>query len=125
MSGSTAPIDIDNDNGSVVLTDMSGPLQVSTDNWSEADAHLSSPTVTADADNGNATPSSSPLTTVVATTDNGLNYCLVVSTTARPTASEVTDQQRQPHRGPAHRPTSARTITIHTDNGSATARTAR
>ncbi|MET0147322.1 MAG: hypothetical protein ABW328_21440 [Ilumatobacteraceae bacterium] len=124
VTGTTGPVAVDADDGTVVLTSVTGPLDVSTDNGRVEGVDLGSATTTADSDNGRVTLEfSAAPTTVVATTDNGsvevvvpadgTTYRLSLETGNGSRIAEVPDD-----------PASDRSITLRTDNGSVTARTA-
>jgi len=123
VSGSDAPITIDGDNGSVRVADVSGPLQLSTDNGRVEGTRLRSPTVTADADNGRVQLGFvvAP-TTVVATSSNGSVEVVVPDDGTAYRVDVRADNGSEDGDVPTD-PASTRTITVRTDNGSATVRT--
>lgn len=123
VSGSTAPLTLDADNGSIRLADVSGPLQVSTDNGSVEGTRLQSETVTADSDNGRVQLefAAAPMT-VVATSNNGRVEVVVPPDGTAYRVDARTDSGSETIDVPTD-PTSTRTITLRTDNGSVTART--
>jgi putative adhesin len=116
------PVDLDTDNGSIEAGSLSGRLAVQADNGSITAERLRSSVVVAETDNGSVTIELvEPPDTVEARSDNGRvevilpntedAYDLDISTDN----GDISDDIRTD-------PTSARRITIETDNGDATAR---
>ena len=124
MTGTTAAVDVNADNGSVELASVSGPLDVSTDNGRVEGVDLGSSTVTADSDNGRVALefSVAPMT-VVATTENGSVEVVVPDDGTAYRLSLDTDNGSTNPDVPTD-PASDRSITLRTDNGSVTARLA-
>jgi hypothetical protein len=123
VAGSAAPVTIDGDNGSIMLLDMAGPLQLSTDNGRVEATQLRSDTVTADSDNGRVQLEfAAAPTTVVATSNNGRVEVVVPADGTAYRVDARTDSGSETIDVPTD-PTSPRTITLRTDNGSVTART--
>jgi hypothetical protein len=123
ITGSDAPIAVDGDNGSIRLADVSGPLQLATDNGRVEATQLRSQTVTVDADNGRVHLEFAVApTTVVATSNNGGVEVVVPNDGAAYRVDVQTDNGSEDVAVPTD-PTSARSITLRTDNGSVTART--
>lgn len=123
ITGSSAPIDVDADNGSVELTAVSGPLQISSDNGRVEGTQLSSSTATADSDNGRVVLEfATAPTTVVATSDNG-RVDIVVPGDGTSYRVDVRSENGSETVEVPSDPSSDRTITARTDNGSVTVRT--
>jgi DUF4097 and DUF4098 domain-containing protein YvlB len=123
VRGTTQPVTIDNDNGSVEIADVSGPLNVTTDNGRISGSQLRAATVTADTDNGRILLEFAVApTTVVATGDNGRIEVVVPNDGTAYRVNVQSDNGSETVEVPTD-PSSARTITIRTDNGAATART--
>lgn len=123
VTGSDGPVSIDGDNGSIRLSDLSGPLQLSTDNGSVDATQLRSATVTADADNGHVQLEfATAPTTVVATSDNGRVEVVVPDDGTAYRVDMRSDNGAENIEVPSDS-SSSRTLTIRTDNGSATVRT--
>lgn len=123
VTGSDAPITIDGDNGSIRLSDVSGPLQLATDNGRVEATRLRSSTVTADADNGRVQLEfAAAPTTVVATSNNG-RVEVVVPNDGTAYRVDVRSNNGSENVDVPTDPTSGRSITLRTNNGSATART--
>jgi len=123
ITGSAAPITADADNGSIELTDVSGPLRISSDNGRVEGNQLRSSTVTADSDNGRVLLEfATAPTTVVATSDNG-RVDVVVPDDGSAYRVDVDSDNGDETIGVPIDPSSKRTITARTDNGSVAART--
>jgi hypothetical protein len=123
VTGADGPVSIDGDNGSIRISNVSGPLQLSTDNGSVDATQLRSPTVTADADNGRVQLEfATAPTTVVATSDNGRVEVVVPDDGTAYRVDVRSDNGAENIDVPSDS-SSTRTLTIRTDNGSATART--
>ena len=106
-----------------MLADVSGPLQLSTDNGRVEATRLRSATVTADSDNGRVQLEfAAAPTTVVATSNNGRVEVVVPADGTAYRVDAQTDSGSETIDVPTD-PTSPRTITLRTDNGSVTART--
>ena len=124
VTGTTGGVEIDNDEGSVELTDLSGDIVASTDNGSVRGSELTSATARVDSDNGGVTLEfAAAPTTVTATTDNGSVEVVVPADGETYQLDISTDNGGRTAEIPTD-PASPRSITIHTDNGSVTARTA-
>ena len=124
VTGMTGVVDINADNGSVELTGLSGTIRASTDNGGVEGFDLRSPAVTVDSDNGSVSLEFTEApTTVVATTDNGSVEVVVPADGAAYRVDVQSDDGSETDEV-LEDPASPRSITIRTDNGSATARTA-
>ena len=124
VTGLTAPADIDSDNGSIEASGMAGTLRLSSDNGSVEATALRSANVTADSDNGRVTLEfAAAPTTVVATSDNG-SVEVTVPDDGEAYALDLSSGNGSENPDIRVDPASPRSITIHTDNGTATARTA-
>ena len=117
-------MDIDTDNGSVDLADLSGDVRVSSDNGRIDAVRLRSQTVTADTDNGRLTLEfAAPPTTVVATADNGRITVVVPNDDTAYRVETDTDNGSE-NVTVNEDDASTRTVTARTDNGSITIRPA-
>ena len=124
VDGLSGPLDLDSDNGSVEVRRVSGALRLSTDNGHVEGTDLTSPTVTADSDNGRVTLAfTAAPTTVIATSDNGSVEVVVPDDGEAYALDLSTDNGSRTEDVPVDS-ASPRTITISTENGDATARTA-
>jgi Putative adhesin len=124
VTGMTGVVDVDADNGSVELTGLRGTIRASTDNGRVEGFDLRSQSVTVDSDNGGVTLEFTEApTTVMATTDNG-SVEVVVPDDGEAYRIDVQSDNGSETDDVLEDPASPRSITIHTDNGSATARTA-
>ncbi len=124
VDGLSGPLDLDSDNGSVEVRRASGPLRLSTDNGHVEGTDLRSSTVTADSDNGRVTLAfTAAPTTVVATSDNG-SVEVVVPDDGEAYALDLSTDNGSQTEDIRIDSASPRTITISTENGDATARTA-
>ncbi len=124
VTGMTGVVDVNADNGSVELTGLSGTIRASTDNGRVEGFDLRSQSVTVDSDNGSVTLEFTEApTTVTATTDNGSVEVVVPDDGAAYRVDVQSDNGSETDEV-LEDPASPRSITIRTDNGSATARTA-
>jgi hypothetical protein len=123
VTGSAASITADSDNGSLRVNDVSGPLQLSSDNGRVEATQLRSRHVTAGTDTGrvelefDAAP-----TTVLATSSNGRVEVVVPNDGTAYRVEVHSDNGSETIDVPTD-PAGDRSITVRTDNGSATART--
>jgi hypothetical protein len=119
VTGTSGPISADGDNGSIRLTAVSGPLQVATDNGRVEGTQLRSQQVSADTDNGRLQLefATAPMT-VLATGNNGRVGVVVPPDGTAYRVDVRTDDGSEDVSVPTD-PTSARSITVRTDNGSA------
>jgi len=124
VSGVDADVEINAENGSVRLTDLGGPIIATTDNGRIEATSLRAPTVRAESDNGRVTLefAAAPMT-VEATTDNGPVEVVVPNTGEAYRLSIDTDNGRR-EQSVRVDPASDRSLTLRTNNGSVTARTA-
>ena len=106
------------------LTDLGGPIIATTDNGRIEATSLRAPTMRADSDNGRVTLefAAAPMT-VEATTDNGPVEVVVPNTGEAYRLSIDTDNGRR-EQSVRVDPASDRSLTLRTNNGSVTARTA-
>jgi DUF4097 and DUF4098 domain-containing protein YvlB len=125
VTGTTASVDISNDNGTVDLADVSGPVTVSTDNGRVAAERLSAETVAASSDNGRVSLQfiAAP-TRVVVNTDNGRAEVVVPRDGTSYHVDTRTDNGSVDDATVTNDPTSTRSITVRTDNGGISVRTA-
>jgi hypothetical protein len=124
VTGVTGDVDVNGDNGSVELTGLSGTIRASTDNGGVEGFALRSSSVTVDSDNGGVfLEFTQAPTTVEATTDNGSVEVVVPNDGAGYRVDVQSDSGTETDEV-LEDPASPRSITIRTDNGSATARTA-
>ncbi len=124
VTGMTGVVDVDADNGSIELTGLRGTIRASTDNGRVEGFDLRSQSVTVDSDNGSVTLEFAEApTTVMATTDNG-SVEVVVPDDGEAYRVDVQSDNGSETDDVLEDPASPRSITIRTDNGSATARTA-
>jgi hypothetical protein len=119
VTGTSGPITADADNGSIRLTGVSGALEVATDNGRVEGTQLRSQQVSADADNGRVQLEfATAPTTVVATGNNGRVEVVVPPDGTAYRVDVRTDNGSEDISVPTD-PTSERSITVRTDNGSA------
>lgn len=123
IEGTTGPVDVDGDDGSVLLSDLAGPVRAATDSGRVEGTGLRSPTVTADSDDGRVTLTfAAAPQTVVATTENGAVEVVVPADGTAYRLDVDTDDGETIEDVPIDS-SSARSITLRTDSGRATART--
>ena len=124
ISGTNAAVDVDGDNGGVELTDVSGPVVAATDNGRLTASGLRSSSVRADTDNGRVVLEfiTAPMA-VEASSDNGSVEVVVPDDGEAYRVSMETDNGSQ-EQSVRVDPDSPRSLTLSTDNGSVTARTA-
>jgi hypothetical protein len=124
VRGTSGPIEVDGDNGSVDLIDVSGSVVASTDNGSIEGVGLRAADVTADSDNGGVRLTFvAPPTAVTATTDNG-SVDVVVPADGTAYRLDVESDNGDTTEAIPIDSSSPRSITVRTDNGSATVRAA-
>jgi hypothetical protein len=117
-------VDVDGDNGSIELSGLAGIVLASNDDGRIEGLALRASHVEATNDNGRVTlVFSEPPTTVIADTDNGSLEVVVPDTGETYAVDMETDNGDEDNTIPTA-PDSSRTITLQTDNGSITARTA-
>jgi DUF4097 and DUF4098 domain-containing protein YvlB len=125
VTGTTSSVDIRNDNGTVELSGVTGPVKVSTDNGGLRADGLSSKTVSASSDNGRVSLAfTKPPTTVAVTTDNGRAEVVVPRDgTAYHVVTHADNGSVDDSTVPKDS-ASTRSITVRTDNGAISIRTA-
>jgi len=117
-------VDVDADNGSVEIARLSGTVRAATDNGRVEGVDLRSASVTADSDNGSVTLQFAIApTAVTATTENG-SVEVVVPDDGEAYRVDVQSDNGDETDDVLEDPASPRSLTLRTDNGSATARTA-
>lgn len=115
-------VDVDGDNGRIELVRLEGDVRASTDNGRLEGTGLRAATVLADSDNGQVSLSFADApTSVTATSDNG-GVEVVVPDTAATYRVDVQTDNGSTDVGVRTDPTSDRSITAETDNGSVTVR---
>src|SRR5699024_9447931 len=118
-----APLHVDGDNGSVVLDDVGGVLDVSTDNGRVEATNVRSTEVVADGDNGRVVLSFVVAPESVRATSNNGQVEVVVPDDATAYRVELhSDNGREELSVPTD-PAATRSLLLETDNGTVTART--
>ncbi len=113
---------IDDDNGSIDIRGADGPLRATTDNGSVHATGVRSETVSVDSDNGSVEiVMVTPPRALEATTDNG-RVDVVLPDTPDAYAVDIDTDNGSVRNDVRTDPTSSRTITVSSDNGSVTVR---
>ena len=124
VTGMDGRLDLNADDGRIELTRISGPLVVSNDNGRITASQMTSPTVDAENDNGAIELEFlAPPMTVDASTDHG-SVDVVVPDDGEVYAVEMDVDNGNTDNSIPTDPDSPRRITLQTDNGDITARTA-
>jgi hypothetical protein len=115
-------LDLNSDNGSIRLSNVSGPLKLSMDNGRVEGTQLRSAAVTTDTDNGSVRLEFAAAPTMVtATADNGDVEIVVPNDGAAYNVATHTDNGSETVEVPRDS-ASSHTVSIRTDNGSASVR---